>query len=69
MKFNRKCPICQRKATRRFGKLYFCDDHYKDVRQSDCSKRRKATGIWSERYVGMFSPDCKIYKDYLVKIH
>lgn len=69
MKFNRKCPICQRKATRRFGKLDFCDDHYKDVRQSDISKRRKATAVWSERYVGQFSPDCKIYRDYLVKIH
>lgn len=69
MKFDRKCPICQRKATHRFGKLDFCDDHYKEVRQSDGSKRRKAIAVWTERYVGMFGPDCKIYRDYYVKIH
>ena len=34
MKFARKCPICHREATKRIGKLDFCDTHAKEVRKT-----------------------------------
>lgn len=69
MKYARKCPLCNRVATKRFGKLDFCDDHYKDVKKPAGRKHRRATGIWVEQYVWTLGPECKVYRDRLVKIH
>lgn len=34
MKYPNKCPVCNRRATRRFGRLKFCDDCAKDVKRT-----------------------------------
>lgn len=63
MKYLRKCPCCNRIATKRVGKLDFCDDCAKEVRKN------KSKYIWHEKYVCSFSPRCRIYTDYLIKVY
>ena len=53
MKYVRTCPICGRKATKRTGKLSFCDDHQKTVR------RHRTRKVYKEILVYTI-PDTKI---------
>ena len=63
MKYTRKCPICGRKATRRTGKLSFCDDHHKTVR------RHKTRKVYKEVLVYSLGPGCGIYGWRELNIH
>ena len=69
LKHTRKCPMCNRLATKRLGKLDFCDDHYKDMRKTHGTAHRRPTAVWVEKHVYTLSPRVRIYIDYLVKIH
>lgn len=63
MKYARKCPLCDsRAATKRIGKLDFCDTHYKYVR------KHKLKEVWTDRLVGTIG-GISIYHDYLIKVY
>ena len=47
MKYVRKCPICHKKATKRIGKLDFCDTHAKEVHKYHAKYVLTETHIFS----------------------
>lgn len=62
MKYERKCPLCEgRIATKRIGKLDFCDTHYRYVR------KHKLKMVWTEKLVGNIG--INVYRDYLIKVY
>lgn len=63
MKFARKCPICHREATKRVGKLDFCDTHAKEVHKTGTKE------VWTEVHVLTLSPRCAIYTHYPIKVY
>ena len=54
MKYPHKCPQCHRLATKRYQKLYLCDDCYRQVRRK--AFRKKNRYIYEEVLVYTF-PD------------
>ena len=63
MKYARKCPICHREATKRIGKLDFCDTHAKEVRKTGTK------WVWTDVHVYTFAPGCAVYRDYPIKVY
>lgn len=63
MKFKRKCPTCHKKATKRIGKLDFCDDCAKQVR------KHRSKIVVEEKYLFSIASDCKIYRDTFIKVY
>ncbi len=73
MKYTRKCPICHRQATKRVGKLDFCDTHAKNVRKN------KDKWVWTEVHVFTFPPTegfcgemlpaLPVYRDIPIKVY
>lgn len=63
MKYKRKCPNCGREATKRFGRLDFCDTCHKEIR------RTKADYVWKEIHYMTISDNCRIYAHVPVKVH
>lgn len=63
MKYKRKCPCCGKKATRRIGKLDFCDNCAKEIHKC------KAKYVWNARYVYSLDGKLKVYRDYLIPIY
>ena len=63
MKYNRKCPRCHKRATKRIGKLDFCDNCYKAVR------RNRGRYVVGEKYIGEITGGLKVYTDYLISIY
>ena len=47
MKYVRKCPICKKKATKRIGKLDFCDTHAKEIHKNHAKYVLTETHIFS----------------------
>lgn len=63
MKYARKCPICHREATKRIGKLDFCDTHAKEVHKTHTK------WVWTDVHVYTISPRCAVYRDYPIKVY
>ena len=63
MKYNNKCPICKRKATKKIGKVKFCDDCYKKVH------RYKTKVVYSDYLVYTVSPTCSIHGWIPIKVY
>ena len=63
MKFERKCPCCHRRATKRIGKLSFCENCAKDVR------RYKGKAVWAYRLVFNLGGNCPVYHDYTIPVY
>lgn len=66
MKFARKCPICHREATKRIGKLDFCDTHAKNVRKN------RDKYIWTDEHIYTMVTEygkCAVYRDYLISVY
>ena len=63
MKYQNKCPGCNRLATKKYGNVYFCERCAKIVR------RRKATGVFKDILVDSLGQGCGIYTSSLVKIN
>jgi len=62
MKFDRKCPGCNRKATKRISKLSFCESCAKYVHKNHTKY------AWGEEPVGQIGP-LTIYRDYPIPIY
>ena len=45
MKYNHKCPVCNREATVKYKNVYFCDTHCKGAR------RIKAKVVYKEKLI------------------
>ncbi len=66
MKYARKCPICHREATKRIGKLDFCDTHAKNVRKN------RDKYIWTDEHIYTMVTEhgkCAVYRDYLISVY
>lgn len=69
MKYDRKCPCCNKKATTKFGIVFFCNDCAKYVR------RNKMKYVLGERLIGeihgtfLDPKPLPIYTDVLIKVH
>lgn len=62
MKYARKC-VCHRAATKRIGKLDFCEDCAKYVH------RKKCKSVLTDVHVFTIPPKLKIYRDILVNVY
>ena len=63
VKYGRKCPTCNRMASKRIGKLDFCDDCAKQVR------KHKSKYVVGERYVFEMAPQMRVYRDIFIKVY
>lgn len=62
MKFNKKCPCCHRRGTKKIGKLTFCENCAKDVR------RYKAKHVWAYKPVGCLG-ELTVFRDYIIPVY
>ena len=72
MKFARKCPICHKEATKRVGKLDFCDTHAKEVRKTGTKlvwTEIHAFTLPSTEVLGKKLPPLPIYRDVPIKVY
>lgn len=64
MKYNKKCPCCNRMATQKFRGIYFCDDCLKIVKKE--IKEHKINGVFGEKLIGSFGQGCPVYTDIII---
>ena len=62
MKWNHKCACCDKRATKKWKNIWFCETCYKDVK-----RHKKAKFVWQEKHV-MSIGNLKIFVDVPVKL-
>ena len=65
MKYNHKCPVCNREATTKYGRVMFCNTHAKEARS------KKARYVSASMHVGDIPSqygNLAIYKDYWIRV-
>jgi predicted amidophosphoribosyltransferase len=66
MKYEEKCPCCNRKATKKFRGVYFCENCVKDIRKAN--KIKKVKGVYGSIPVFSLGQGCTVYRDVLIKL-
>ncbi len=63
MKYDAKCPVCKRKATKRMGKIKLCESCAKQV------KRQKKRYVLTDKLIFTIDRGVGVYRDYAVSIY